>query len=120
VWKSSVRGIILSQTQFSYSNAPEDEFERVSIEVFSMLDDLAWFHRVPVVILAAITTIFCVIRHWKCLDSLDQNKRQKFIDAASTVPLWSLLHKLIGSISLLHYFDNQTISRNSKIASLRP
>jgi len=120
MWKSSVRGVILNQTQFSFSNEPETDIEPVFNEVFSMLNDLAWFHRVPVLMLATATTIFCVIRHWKCLDSLDQRKRQRFIDTAERFPLWGLFRKLVSSIALLHYFDNHVILRDTKFASLRP
>jgi|GEM_PF-5606302 len=120
MWKSSVRGIILSQIQFSFQAEPDLDLERVSSQVFSMLDNLAWFHRFPVVTIASVTTIFCVIRYRKSLDALSQKKRQQFIDNAGKLPFWGLFHKLISSITLLHYFDNPVISRNLNIASPRP
>ncbi|HJP39522.1 MAG TPA: hypothetical protein QF499_10425 [Gammaproteobacteria bacterium] len=106
MWKSSVRGIILNQTNFSLANVPDADIEQDYHNVFSALDELAWFHRIPVLILATATTIFCVARHQKKLDKLDQVKREQFISGASKLPFWGLFNKLISSIALLHYFDN--------------
>ena len=85
MWKSSVCGVILNQIQFSFSGATDDDAERIYSEVFAALEELAWFHRVPVLMLATMTTIVCVIRYWKKLDELEPEKRQRFIDQASKV-----------------------------------
>ena len=119
MWKSSIRGIILNQIQFSFSNETNAEAERIYYEVFTILNDIAWFHRIPVQILAATTTIFCVIRYGTYLDDLDQVKRQHFIENASNFPLWSLLEKLICSITLLHYFDDDPILGATELGNLR-
>ncbi len=120
MWKSSVRGVILEQIQFSFSTEPSADAKRIFHEVFAVFDEIAWFHRVPVLILAAATTICCVIRYGRTLEDLDRVKRQRFIDAASKFPLWALFHKLVSSITLLHYFDNHAIPRNAGLGSLRP
>jgi hypothetical protein len=109
MWKSSVRGIALNQIQFSFSNTLDADVDQDFREVFSILDELAWFHRIPVLALATVTTIFCFARHGKSLDNLDQGKRQNFINKAAKFPFWGLFHKLISSITLLHHFDNHPI-----------
>jgi len=119
MWKSSVRGIILNQTNFSFQGTAEADIDQISREVFTMLDHLAWFHRIPVLILASATTLVCFIRHLQCLDDLDDKKRRQFINSASRFPLWGLFHKLIGSISLLHFFDQHSLPKDMKLASPR-
>jgi len=120
MWKSSIRGIIVDRIRFSFSKKPGTDAEQIFDRVFTILDELAWFHRVPVLMLASATTIFCFVRHGKGLDKLDPDIRQNLIGSASRLPFWRLFHKLIGSITLLNYFDDHVVPGNTRVGRLRP
>ena len=109
MYKSSIRGVILDQIQFSFSTDPDTDVARIYDEVISILGEVAWFHRLPVLTLATATTIICCIRYGKTLDDLNQAQRQRFVNGVAKLPLWSLFQKLISSIALLHFFDDHTI-----------
>ena len=108
MWKSSVRGLILSQIDFPGAGLPVNDSDRVITSSFEMLEQMAWFHRWPVVFLAATITLLSVIRFGKTLDRVAEEQRSRFIFQISRIPLCDLLTKLVGSIALLHRLDGNT------------
>jgi hypothetical protein len=104
MWKSSIRGVVLGRVEFDTSSSFRADTEETFGRVMATLDDLAWFHRVPVLLLATVTTILCCCRYGKTLDELGQEKRQRFVRGAMKLPLWNLFYRLIGSAALLNYF----------------
>ena len=102
---SSIRGMIAHQVGFADEPRSADVTDSVLRKTLPMLDELAWFQRYPVRLLAALTTVACWVRHGTTLDKLDPVRRGKFLQTAGRLPGFDLLIKLLGSIALLHYFD---------------
>ena len=100
MWHSSVRGLILNQTDFSADGHTRADQRQVMSATFAMLQQLAWFHRWPVIILATLTTLLCWLRFARPLDRVPTDARRRFIARIGRVPPWDLLIKLVGSIAL--------------------
>ncbi|GBE17147.1 hypothetical protein BMS3Abin15_00983 [bacterium BMS3Abin15] len=110
MWKSVLTGIILEniETLRHYqimkdqnSNTVESIFQYVS----GVISTLPWYFRLPVIMLANIIGLLCLITTGHNLDLLSSEKRSSYLRRVRFIPLFGMLNKLVRSMAFLRLFD---------------
>ena len=110
MWKSVLTGLILEniETLEHYqtmkgknSNAVESIVQYVS----GVITSFPWYFRFPVIILANITGLLCLVTTGHGLNLLSSGKRALFLRRVRFIPFFDMLNKLVRSMSFLKLFD---------------
>lgn len=89
-----------------HSNAVEDILQYVS----DVITDLPWYFRFPVIILAGIIGMLCLIATGHMLNVLSSEKRSVFLRRVRFIPFFGMLNKLVRSMAFLKLFDSMPLS----------
>lgn len=118
MWKSVLAGLILEnieslkhyQTMKGYnSNVAENILEFVS----RIITNLPWYFRLPVVILASMIGMICLITTGHKLNLLSTEKRASFLSRVQVIPFYGMLNKLVRSMAFLRLFDLLPLTQGS-------
>lgn len=110
MWKSVLVGIILENidTLRHYqamkgknSNTVDSIFQFTS----NVITNLPWYFRLPVRMLASIIGLLCLISTGHKLNKLSSGKRSLFLQYIQFIPFFSMLNKLVRSMTFLKLFD---------------
>lgn len=83
------------------SNITESILQFVS----NVIINLSWHFRLPVMILAYIIGILCLITTGNKLNLLSSEKRASFLQRVQIIPFYGMLNKLVRSMAFLKLFD---------------
>ena len=83
------------------SNTVELIFQFIS----HVIDNLPWYFRIPIRILAIIIGLLCLIATGSRLNLLSPEKRSSFLRRIQFIPLLGMLNKLVRSMAFLKLFD---------------
>jgi len=111
MWKSVLTGIVLENIEtLKHYQALRDEngcvVEGISLFVSDVITNLPWYFRVPVIALANITGLLCILTTGSSLYLLSSEKRSSFLWRARAVPLFGMLNKLVRSMAFMKLFDS--------------
>ncbi len=110
MWRSALAGIILENIEtLKYyqtikgkdSNIAENILKFVS----NVITNLPWYFRLPVMILASLVGLLCLITTGHKLNLLSSEKRASFLQRVQSIPFYGMLNKLIRSMAFLKLFD---------------
>lgn len=110
MWKSVLAGIILENVEtldhYQTMKAKDDHADEKIIQfVSNVITNLSWQFRLPVLILAYIIGILCLITSGKKLNLLSSEKRSLFLKRVQFIPFCGMLNKLVRSMTFLKLFD---------------
>ena len=111
MWKSVLTGIVLEniETLKDYQ-AMKDEngcvVKGISLFVSNVITNLPWYFRVPVIALASITGLLCILTTGSRLALLSSEKRSSFLRRVRAVPFFDMLNKLVRSMAFMKLFDS--------------
>ncbi len=83
------------------SNIAENILKFVS----NVITNLPWYFRLPVMILASLVGLLCLITTGHKLNLLSSEKRASFLQRVQSIPFYGMLNKLIRSMAFLKLFD---------------
>ena len=110
MWKNVLTGFILEniETLKHYqtmkgegTNTVESIFQFAS----NVIINLPWYFRVPVIILASLIGLYCLITTGHKLNLLSSEKRSSFLRRIQFIPFFSMFSKLVRSMTFLKLFD---------------
>ncbi len=110
MWKSVLAGIILEniETLRHYQAMKGNNSNIVEIifqYVFGVIKTLPWYFRVPVIFLAHVIGLLCLITTGHTLNLLCSEKRSSFLRRVQFIPFYGMLNKLVRSMAFLKLFD---------------
>lgn len=110
MWKSALAGIILEniETLNHYQNMKGNDsntVENILQFVSSVITNLPWHFRLPVVTLSNIIGFLCLITTGHKLNLLSSAKRSRFLQRVQFIPFFGMLNKLIRSMAFMKLFD---------------
>ena len=110
MWKSVLAGIILENVEtlehYQTMKANDDNaVEKINQFVLNVIRNLSWHFRLPVIILAYIIGILCLITTGNKLNLLSSEKRSFFLKRVQFIPFSGMLNKLVRSMTFLKLFD---------------
>jgi hypothetical protein len=111
MWKSVLTGIVLENIEtLKHYQAMKDEngcvVKGISLFVSNVIMNLPWYFRVPVIALAIITGLLCILTTGSSLALLSPEKRSSFLRRVRAVPFWGMLNKLVRSMAFMKLFDS--------------
>ncbi len=110
MWKSVLAGIILEniETLRHYQNMKRknsNTVENILQYVSTVITNLPWYFRFPVMILAGIICLLCLIATGHKLNLLSSEKRSSFLRRVQFIPFFGMLNKLVRSMAFMKLFD---------------
>lgn len=110
MWKSVLSGLILGNIETlkhyqAMKDMNPDAVDNILQYVSGVVAALPWYFRFPVLILANVTALLCLIATGHRLDLLSSEKRSLFLRRVRFVPLFDMLNKLVRSMAFLKLFD---------------
>lgn len=73
--------------------------------VSNVITNIPWYFRLPVIILASLIGLLCLIITGHKLNLLSSEKRASFLQRVQTIPFYGMLNKLVRSMAFLKLFD---------------
>jgi hypothetical protein len=89
-------------------NIVEDILQYVS----NVITSLPRHFRLPIRILVIIVGILCLIVTGHKLNSLPSEKRSRFLKRAQFIPFFTMINKLVRSLTFLRLFDSLPLESN--------
>ena len=83
------------------SNTVESILQYIS----GLITTFPWYFRFPVIILADIIGLLCLITTGHRLNLLSAGKRSSFLRRVQFIPFFGMLNKLVRSLAFLKLFD---------------
>lgn len=118
MWKSTLTGLILENIETlkhyqsnkgNNSNIVEDILQYVS----GVIKTLPWYFCFPVIIIANMIGLLCLITTGHSLNGLSSEKRSSFLRHVQFIPFFDMLNKLVRSMSFLKLFDSLPMTLDS-------
>ena len=111
MWQSVLAGIILENIEtLRYYQTMKDEKSSVVEEILqfvtNVIINLPWYFRLPVIILASVIGLLCLIATGHKLILLSSEKRSLFLRRIQFIPFFGMLNKLVRSMAFLKLFDS--------------
>jgi hypothetical protein len=110
MWKSVMVGIILENIEtLNYyqrlKNEKRDTTENIYQYIFNVITCLPWYFRFPIILLAGMIGLLCLLATGNKLDLLPSEKRSSFLRGIQFLPFYGMLNKLVRSMSFFRLFD---------------
>ena len=111
MWKSTLTGLILEniETLEHYQTMKDknsNTVESILQYVSGVITTLPWYFRFPVITMANLIGLFCLITTGHRLNLLSSGKRSSFLRRVRFIPFFDMLNKLVRSMSFLKLFES--------------
>lgn len=121
MWKSVLAGLILENIETlkhyqAMKDMNPDAVENILQYVSGVVAALPWYLRFPVLILANVTGLLCLITTGDRLNFLSSKKRSLFLQRVQVIPFYGMLNKLVRSMAFLKLFDVLPLESDSTIS----
>jgi hypothetical protein len=109
--KSVMNGLILENLETlkhyqTMKGGNSNTVEGILRYVSGVITSFPWYFRFPVIILANIIGLLCLITTGQRLNFLSSEKRSSFLRHVQFIPFFNMLNKLVRSMSFLKLFDS--------------
>ncbi len=111
MWKSVLTGLVLEniETLKHYQTMKGEQsgiVEDILQYVSGVILTLPWYFRFPVIIMANLIGLLCLITTGYRLNLLSAEKRSSFLRRVDFIPFFDMLNKLVRSMAFLKLFDS--------------
>ena len=106
LWRRAVKGTVIAELHgIAVADAAPDCSDDIAESVCFAIDELPWFYRRPIKMLAFFAAVVSTILVMSNLDATDTGSRTRVLAVLKYTPGFALFRKYVRALALLALFD---------------